>query len=268
MPPVLCRPALCHSVDMGPVRSEVMWQAVVDAVHAAAPDGDEAAPLAVLDLGGGTGGDAVRLACAGHVVTVVDPSPDALASLERRTAEAARRESRPIEVRGILGDTADLLRHVEPASFDLVLCHGVLEHVDDPGEAVGVVAATLRPGGHASVVVAGRLAGVVARALAGDFASATRMYEADSGSWDRREMGPRRFTETELDDLLGAHGLTGVTTRGLRAFADLVPSALVDIQPGAREALFALERLVADHGDFTAWSGGLQLIARLDLSQH
>ena len=76
---------------MGPVRSEVMWQAVMDAVHAAAPGGDDATPLAVLDLGGGTGGDAVRLACAGHDVTVVDPSPDALASLERRTADVAPR---------------------------------------------------------------------------------------------------------------------------------------------------------------------------------
>lgn len=253
---------------MGPVRSEVMWQAVMDAVQTATPDGGGAAPRAVLDLGGGTGGDAVRLACAGHEVTLVDPSPDALASLERRTADAARTEQRPIHVRGVLGDTTDLLQHVEPASFDLVLCHGVLEHIDDPDQAMAVVAAALRPGGHASVVVAGRLAGVVARALAGDFASATRMYEADSASWNLHEMGPRRFTTTELDDLLAAHGLSGVRTRGLRVFADLVPSALVDIQPGAREALFALERLVADHGDFTAWSGGLQLIARLDSEQH
>ena len=36
-------------------------------------------PLRVLDLGGGTGGTAVPLAAAGHDVTVVDPSPDALA---------------------------------------------------------------------------------------------------------------------------------------------------------------------------------------------
>ena len=45
-------------------------------------------PLEVLDLGGGTGGVAVPLAEAGHHVTVVDPSPDALASLGRRAHEA------------------------------------------------------------------------------------------------------------------------------------------------------------------------------------
>lgn len=45
-------------------------------------------PLRVLDLGGGTGGLAVALAEQGHTVTVVDPSPDALASLSRRVAES------------------------------------------------------------------------------------------------------------------------------------------------------------------------------------
>ena len=45
-------------------------------------------PLDVVDLGGGTGVMAIPLAARGHRVTVVDPSPDALASLERRTAEA------------------------------------------------------------------------------------------------------------------------------------------------------------------------------------
>ena len=152
---------------MGPVRTEVMWQSVLDAVEAASTSADG---LDVLDLGGGTGGDAVRLARLGHRVTVVDPSPDALASLDRRAAEADL--DPPGSVTGILGDTADLAEHIEPASFDLVVCHGVLEHVDDPGQALAATAAALRPGGHVSVVVAGRLGAVLARALAGDFAEA------------------------------------------------------------------------------------------------
>lgn len=246
---------------MGPVRTEVMWQAVLDAVSTA---GGEA--LTILDLGGGTGGDAVRLAQAGHDVTVVDPSPDALASLERRASDAARSGEVPGRVRGVQGDTTDLLHHVAPASFDLAICHGVLEHVDDPDQALAVVATALRPNGHASVVVAGRLAAVVARALAGDFAAATRLYTTDLAGWDTREMGPRRFVTAELERLLVGHSLVPVASHDLRVFADLVPSALVDIEPGARDALYALERLVADHGDFTALSAGLQSIARLDLT--
>ena len=41
-------------------------------------------PLDIVDVGGGTGGVAIPLAGRGHRITVVDPSPDALASLERR----------------------------------------------------------------------------------------------------------------------------------------------------------------------------------------
>jgi S-adenosylmethionine-dependent methyltransferase len=243
---------------MGPVRSELMWQAVVDAVEVC--DADDA--LDVLDLGGGTGGDAVHLARLGHRVTVVDPSPDALAALHRRGVEAGLAEP----VRGIQGDSGDLLQHVEPASFDLVLCHGVLEHVDDPAQALGTVATVLRAGGHTSVLVAGRNAAVAARALAGDFATAQTLLGRTADSWDVRTMGPRRFVRSELDALLTGQGFVPVQSIGVRVFADLVPSAIVDIEPGARDALYALERHLREVSEFSALSAGLQSIARLDLS--
>jgi S-adenosylmethionine-dependent methyltransferase len=243
---------------MGPVRTELMWQSVVDAVDLAGGG----ASLDVLDLGGGTGSDAVRLATLGHRVTVVDPSPDALASLHRRGVEAGLTEG----VNGVQGDAADLLEHVAPSSFDLVVCHGVLEHVDDPGPALSAIATVLRPGGHVSVVVAGRNAAVVARALAGDFVTAQSLVGRTSTSWDVRTMGPRRFVVAELDDLLTTHGFTPVATGGVRVFADLVPSAIVDTEPGARDALYALERLLGSSSEFTPFSAGLHTIARLDLS--
>lgn len=243
---------------MGPVRSELMWQAVVDAARMAG--GDE--PLDVLDLGGGTGGDAVRLAQLGHRVTVVDPSPDALASLHRRGLDAGLVPP----VTGVLGDSADLLDHVAPASFDLVVCHGVLEHVDDPAEALSTVATVLRPGGHVSVMVAGRNAAVAARALAGDFVTAQTLLARTAAGWDVRSMGPRRFVPAEVEALLADHGFASIQSHGVRVFADLVPSAIVDTEPGARDALFALERILRTSPDFTGLSAGLHTIARLDLT--
>lgn len=243
---------------MGPVRSELMWQAVVDATEIAGATSG----LDVLDLGGGTGGDAVRLGQLGHRVTVVDPSPDALASLHRRSIDAGLLEP----VRALQGDTTDLLDHVAPASFDLVLLHGVLEHVDDPGAALAAVATVLRPGGHVSVVVAGRHAAVAARALAGDFVTAQALLACSADTWDVRSMGPRRFVQDEVESLLQTHGFSAVAVHGLRVFADLVPSAIVDTEPGARDALYALERHVRTSSEFSALSAGLQSIARLDLN--
>jgi SAM-dependent methyltransferase len=249
----------CGTVSvMGPVRSELMWQAVADAVEIAGAG----TTLDVLDLGGGTGSDAVRLAQLGHRVTVVDPSPDALASLHRRGIEAGLDQP----VTGVQGDATDLPEHVPPSAFDLVVCHGVLEYVDDPTDALATVATVLRPGGHVSVIVAGRNAAVAARALAGDFVTAQTLLGRSAATWDLREMGPRRFVPTEVDELLRTGGFTPVETAAVRVFADLVPSAIADTEPGSREALYALERLLRTSPEFTALSAGLHTIARLDLS--
>ena len=115
---------------MGPIRGVLAWQSVTDALVVAGADRDGRGDLAVLDLGGGTGADAVRLAGLGHRVVVVDPSPDALAASATRAAEAK------VTVQGILGDATDLAEHVDLASFDLVICHGVLEYVADPAQAL------------------------------------------------------------------------------------------------------------------------------------
>lgn len=243
-----------------------MRQSVLDAVDLA---GGSQQSLSIVDVGGGTGGDAVRLAELGHRVTVVDPSPDALAALQRRAADAgfgADAETATGTIVGVLGDTGDLHDHVADDSADLVVCHGVLEVVDEPAAALSSVARVVRPGGYVSTVVAGRRAAVVARALAGDFSGAQRMYTADAATWDVREHGPRRFVIDEIDALLRDQGFRPVATHALRIFADLVPSALVDIEPGARDALFELERLVRDDEAFTALSVGLQSIACLDLT--
>ena len=77
----------------------------------------ESRPLEVVDLGGGTGGLAAELAGKGHRVTVVDPSPDALASLGRRAADA-KLTSR---ITGVQGDAADLVRLAGAHSADVVV---------------------------------------------------------------------------------------------------------------------------------------------------
>ena len=64
-------------------------------LRAACSDGRGRRAGDVLDIGGGTGGFAVRVAELGHRVTVVDPSPDALAALDRRAAESGVADRSP-----------------------------------------------------------------------------------------------------------------------------------------------------------------------------
>lgn len=248
---------------MGPIRGVLAWQSVLEAlVHAGAHD-DGSGSLDVLDLGGGTGSDAVRIAALGHRVVVVDPSPDALASSARRAAEAG------VAVEGRLGDSSDLAEHVPAASVDLVVCHGVLEHVPDPAQAVTAARGVLRPGGWLSVLVPGRVAAVASRAAAGDFAGARALVDAvPDADWDLAMLGPRRWLPEELEQLVSEHGLTAAATRGVRVVSDEVPGVVVDGSAGAREELFALEQVIRSIPEFAGRSAGLQTMARLESSSH
>lgn len=220
----------------GSVRTAVVWRSVrsllVDLIDVTGRD-----QLDVLDAGGGTGGFAVPLAELGHRVTVVDASPDSLAALVRRAADAGVTD----RIRSVQGDAASLLDVVAPASFDLVLLHSVLEIVDDPAAALAAVGGVLRHGGIVSLVAANRLAAVLHRAAAGRFDEALHALRDPLGRYSATDPVPRRFALADLEALLTAAGLTVIATHGSRVFADLVPGGSLDVDPAAVEALIALE---------------------------
>lgn len=226
-------------------RTAVVWD-VLDPVLAGGP-------LDVVDIGGGTGGSAVRIAGLGHRVTVVDPSPDALAALGRRARE------RGVDVAGRQGDLSDLPDLVGPDGADVVLCHGVLEVVGDPAAALASIRRVLRPGGHLSLLVAQRHAAVVARAMAGHFAQAAALLDATDGA--PAGSRTRRYAADEAADLLVAAGFSVVATHGVRVFADLVPGSLLDLEPGAAAGLVELERAVSTRPEYLPLATQVHLLA-------
>jgi S-adenosylmethionine-dependent methyltransferase len=240
------------------LRTAVVWEVLRAALARRAEELGRPV-LDVLDTGGGTGNFAVPVARLGHRVTVVDPSPDALFALERRAAEAGVTDL----VRALQGDTQTLPDLVEPASVDAVLCHGVLEVVDDPAEALGQLTAALRKGGLVSLLAANRNGVVLARAIAGHFTEARTALGDPQGRWGATDPTPRRFTVDELRALADAAGLRTASVHGVRIFADLVPGVLVDTEPGALEALLALEQAAAEQPAFHAVATQLHLLAEL-----
>ncbi|HEX8497021.1 MAG TPA: methyltransferase domain-containing protein [Actinomycetales bacterium] len=235
-------------------RTAAVWEVVHRVATDLAAERDQ--PLHVLDVGGGTGGMAVPLAGLGHRVTVLDPSPDALASLARRAAESGVEHL----VEAVQADAATLADVVPADSVDLVCCHGVLEYVDDPAAALATVAQVVRPGGTVSLLVAQRSAAVVARALAGRFAEAAHALDDPDGRWGRADPLPRRYDESGVVPLLTRVGLQVQQVHGVRLFSDLVPEALVD-GDDARAALLDLERRAADHPGLASLATQLHLVA-------
>jgi S-adenosylmethionine-dependent methyltransferase len=216
--------------------------------------------LDIVDAGGGTGGSAVPLAGQGHTVTVIDPSPDSLAAAQRRAAEMN------VQLRAVQGDVGDLAAVIGEQGADLVLCHSVLEYVDSPAVAMSTVASVLRPGGAVSVLATSAVAAVIHRALAGRFDEARRLLAAAGGTAPgpaggtaaglaggadgQPEAAPRRFTLAEVTGLIEGAGLRPGAAHGIRVFTDLVPGSFADVDPGAADALLALERAASTHPAF------------------
>lgn len=228
------------------VRTAVVWEALLAVLETRARQAGTAR-LDILDAGGGTGGFAVPLASLGHNVMVIDPSPDSLAAAQRRAAEAG------VELRAVQGDVADLPAIAGAPAADLVLCHSVLEYVDDPAGAVATIARVLRPGGTVSVLAASAIAAAIHRALAGNFDEARQIIiaaggpDAGPGAAAGQPGAPRRFTLPSLTRLIERAGMRPGAAHGVRVFSDLVPSSLVDGDPGAGAALLALEEAAAQH---------------------
>jgi S-adenosylmethionine-dependent methyltransferase len=207
--------------------------------------------LDVVDLGGGTGGLALDVARRGHHVTVVDPSPDALASLERRLADDHLEGT----VAARQGDASDLVALLGRDAVDVVLCHRVLEVVDDPAAVLASAAAVLRPGGALSLLVAQKHALVLGQAVAGHLEAALQTW-AD----------PRRLDFAAVTRLVEAAGFAVLEADGIGAVADLVPEATVE-SPAAWADLLALETAVSRDPAFRALAPHVHVFAQLPPEQ-
>jgi len=236
-----------------PARTAAVWAALDPLVAAGTP-------LRVLDVGGGSGTLAVPLARLGHEVTVVDPSADALATLRRRADTAGVGGS----VRAVQGDgdrlhelplTGDAGGH--DGSFDLALCHAVLEVVDDPAVTLREVGRAVRPGGTVSVATANRAGAVLARALGGHPVEALALVDDRDPAPGRSRPAARRFGAEDLLALVREAGLEPGEWRGVSVVADLLDAA----SGASTDAVRRLELRLAGISPYRDVAAGLHVLA-------
>ena len=176
-------------------------------------------------------GSRSALAELGHRVTVVDPSPDALAALARRADEAGVAD-RVTGLQGDLGDLPDAAARRAPTWCSATACSRWSTTRPPRWPRSPRCCAPAAPSAcwSASGTPPWSPARWPATSPRPGRSSTTR---PDGRQADQARRASAAFTADEVAALLAAPGFTPSAVHGVRVFADLVPGSLLDLEPGA-----------------------------------
>jgi S-adenosylmethionine-dependent methyltransferase len=210
----------------------------------------QAKSLCALDLGCGTGATAVRLARLGIHVTLLDSSPAMLDIAKRAVREAG------VTYKVVLqhGDATQLATLLRTRSFDVILCHNILEYCDDPGAVLRGAARALRDSSAILSILVRNQTGEVFKAAiqAGDLAAAKNGLTAEWGQETLYGGRVRLFTSDRLRAMLTEASLAAIAKRGVRVLADYLPPQVSRSED--YERIFELERKLGSRPEYAAVS--------------
>jgi S-adenosylmethionine-dependent methyltransferase len=224
------------------------------------PEPHDSDSIRALDLGCGTGATAVSLAKLGlHNVTLLDYSP-AMLDIAQRTARDADIIDR---VAFKPGDVMGLSRLFKARSFDVIVCHNLLEYMDDPVAVLCGAAGLLRDSSSVLSLLVRSQAGEVLKAAiqTGDLSAAN---DALSSEWGKESLyggKVRLFALDRIRDLMKAASLGIIAERGVRIVADYLPLKVSRSEEYDR--ILELERKLGTRAEFVAVARYVQVLARL-----
>jgi 2-polyprenyl-3-methyl-5-hydroxy-6-metoxy-1,4-benzoquinol methylase len=214
--------------------------------------------LRALDLGCGTGTTGVRLARLGIHVTLLDSSPPMLDIAQRAAREAGVTDQIALKQ----GDATQLANLLSAGSFDVILCHNILEYVDDPGAVLCGAARALRnPSAILSVLVRNQAGEVLKAAIqAGDVAAAEHNLTAQWGHESLYGGRVRLFNADSLQAMLKAESLAVTAERGVRVLSDYLPPQVS--RSADYERIFEMEHKLGSRREFAAVARYMHYLAR------
>ncbi|WPO69424.1 class I SAM-dependent methyltransferase [Streptomyces sp. KN37] len=221
--------------------------------------GGDDPPLRILDLAGGDGGDAVRLAARGHRVTVVDHAPAMLAAATERAAAAGLTEL----ITCVHADVTALPPDLAEGEFDVVLCHNLLQYVDDVPGTLAAALAPLRCGGLFSVMAINRHSAALTAAVREmDPAAALAALDTDRARTQTFDMALRLHTAEEITPVLRTLGCEDVRHYGIRGFCDYITDDARKHEPAFYARLEQLELATTARPPYMHTARLFQLTAR------
>jgi S-adenosylmethionine-dependent methyltransferase len=175
------------------------------------------APSHLVDVGGGAGNQSIPLARDGYHVTIVEPSGEML----RRAEMALAAEPDAVRSRVTLVQAAgeDAVSAVQGRRFAGVMCHAVLQYVEDPQPLLSGLAELAEDSGVVSLVVKNQAALVMPAALAGRWSEAVSAFD-DDGNTCGLGVETRADTVEVLSGWLDRRGVQTADWYGVGFFTD------------------------------------------------
>lgn len=172
----------------------------------------------ILDAGCGGGILSMELARAGHQVTGIDNSANAIT--------AASQKAQQENLATVQFTHTDIFSFCQKnnKAYDLVTCMELVEHVDDPAKAITALVGQLRPGGDLVVSTLNRtMASYLVNIVVAEYM--LRLLPIGTHDWQHF------ITPAEMSDILHKSGCKIMAINGIRLVPGLWRSTLVD-KPG------------------------------------
>jgi S-adenosylmethionine-dependent methyltransferase len=174
-------------------------------------------PGRLIDVGGGAGHQALRLAQRGYQVVLADPSDEMLRrAAERRDALEPATRAR---VELVHADAQRCLELYPAGGFDAVLCQGVVMYLSSTEPVVQVLATLVRPGGIVSLIAKNGNALAMRAALERRYADAIALFDANT-DLGRVGVVTRGDSLDSLTAMFEKHRLSLMAWYGIRVFTD------------------------------------------------
>lgn len=193
----------------------------------------ETSPAMILDAGGGLGHMSRWFAEKGHNITLFDAAKNMLDAATVLNDKANVSEQFTLSQATI----DQFCRHYEGHKFDLILCHAVLEWLEQPELAIAQLVPLLNEGGFLSLMFYNQHSLILKNALRGN------LRKVKSGNWRGDGLGLTPYQALYPDSVYGwlnEQPLSIELTSGIRCFYDYLPKHVRDSY--AIEDLLDLER--------------------------
>lgn len=185
----------------------------------------------ILDFGSGIGVTADYLA-KNNMVTAIEPSEESV--MERWQNN---------EYRQIVGST-EQLRKIDDETFDLIICHNVLEYASDKEDIINEFARVLKTEGELSIVKHNRSGRVMQMVvLLNDFEHAHSLLDGNDGMASKYG-SICYYDDSDIENWCGELKIT--KTLGMRTFWDLQQNQDIHKDAEWQDKMIEIEMRVSD----------------------